>query len=242
MKINSQALLKRGKYLKFKLKKQEINNKIKTMKTDISIILDRSGSMSSVREDTIGGYNTFLKDQQDVDGEAVWSLYQFDDRFETVVKAKNIKDVEQLTSKTFVPRGNTALLDAIGRVVNETGVRLDQMTDKPDKVVVVILTDGEENTSREYTRDKVFEMITHQKEKYQWEFVFLAANQDAIAAGRSFGINAGNAMTYAANQVGTQSAFLSTSRNLTSLRKGVTTNMCYTSVDREAQYAAGANS
>lgn len=212
------------------------------MKTDISIILDRSGSMSSVREDTIGGYNTFLADQKKVEGEAVWSLYQFDDRFEHVVKAQNIQDVEPLTSKTFVPRGNTALLDAIGRVVAETGERLDKMTDKPDQVVVVILTDGAENCSVEYTRDKVFEMITHQKDKYRWEFNFLGSNQDAIAVGRTFGVNADSSMSYASNSKGTRSAFLSTSQNLSAFRCSTVDSMAYTQSDRDAQSAAGVNS
>lgn len=205
--------------------------------TDITVVLDKSGSMASIAADTIGGFNTFLKDQKEAAGTAEISLYQFDDIFEANYVGKNIQETEDLTSKTFVPRGSTALLDAIGRSIVETGERLSK--NPAEKVVFVIITDGGENASREYTRDKIFEIITEQKNIWKWEFVFLGANQDAISVGSSFGINAGNSMTYAANSVGTTMAFCSVSKNLSSMRSGVKTDMSYETSDYKAQEDAG---
>lgn len=121
--------------------------------TDITVVLDRSGSMSAVREDTIHGFNQFLRDQQKVPGEATITLNQFDDIFEHVLKASRIADAKPLDDRTFVPRGFTALLDAIGRSINETGERLKNMGEdqRPGKVVFVILTDGHENYSKLFT-------------------------------------------------------------------------------------------
>ena len=211
--------------------------------TDISIVLDRSGSMSSVKTDTIGGFNEFLKSQKDCPGEAILTLAQFDDRYEIVHDGKNIQDVPPLDDKTFVPRGNTALLDAIGRTINATGARLSILHEdsRPSKVIFVILTDGQENASKELTREKVMEMIKHQTEAYKWDFVFLGANQDAIQAGMSMGILAGNSMTYAANAKGTGAAFRSVSVNLCSSRIGADMSSGYfNDKDREDQKQAGA--
>jgi uncharacterized protein YegL len=209
---------------------------------DITMVLDRSGSMSIVRDDTIGGFNAFLKEQQSASGECRLTLVQFDNEYEFVHQGKPVAEVPPLNTTTFVPRGSTALLDAIGRAVNETGARLSAMAEheRPGKVVFVIITDGQENSSREFTRDKVNGMIAHQRESYQWEFVFLGANQDAIQTGASLGVHAANAMTYAQNTAGVLRAFESTSRNLTSLRSGSKSSMAYGSDDRDAQKQAGA--
>jgi hypothetical protein len=209
---------------------------------DLTIVLDRSGSMSAVKADTIGGFNTFLRDQQQVPGDARLTLVQFDTEYEFVHRGAPIRDVPPLNDTTFVPRGGTALLDAVGRAINEAGARLAAIpeADRPGKVIFVILTDGGENSSTEYTRDRVFQMISHQREKYAWEFVFIGANQDAIAAGQSLGIAKGSSMTYAANAVGTQSAFASTSNNLRSYRTGLTPDAAFTDDDRKKQADAGA--
>lgn len=208
--------------------------------TEITIVLDRSGSMSSVADDTIGGFNRFLADQRSAPGTASITLHQFDDQFETPIKAQDVRTAPDLTSKTFIPRGNTALLDAIGRAIVDTGSRMQSAgNDCAEKVVFVIITDGHENASHEYNHDKVFEMISHQRDKYKWEFVFLGANQDAIKAATNLGMAGANAMTYAANSAGTQSAFLSTSSNLRSMRSGQSKCMAYSDADREAQAAAG---
>jgi Mg-chelatase subunit ChlD len=200
--------------------------------THIVVLLDRSGSMESVREDTIGGFNAFLLEQKKLKGTAVLTLAQFDNKYELVHTRKAIETVPELTKNTFVPRGSTALLDGIGRTINET----DQ-TPKADKVVFAIITDGGENSSVEFTRDKVFEMI---KAHDKWEFVFLGANQDAIGTGGSLGIVQGKSMTYAANAAGTQSAFSSLSRATSNYRGGAVGQMAFDAEDRELQKKAGA--
>ena len=126
-------------------------------KADITIILDRSGSMESVKDDTIGGFNSFLAEQQKVAGEAVLSLVQFDDQYEVVYQDKDIRAADRLTEATFQPRGMTALLDAVGRTINAVGQRLASLpeTERPDKVVLVIMTDGFENSSHEFSAAKI---------------------------------------------------------------------------------------
>lgn len=188
--------------------------------TDITVVLDRSGSMETVRADTIGGFNTFLKEQQAQPGGANLTLVQFDDQYDTVYAAKPIKAAPELTAQTFVPRGMTALLDAIGRAINDTGKRLGDMSeaDRPGKVIFVILTDGEENHSREFGLDKITEMIEHQRDKYNWLFVFLGANQDAIKAAAGMGIGSGQAMSFMANSQGVKCAFSATSRHMSNYR------------------------
>jgi len=190
--------------------------------TDINIVLDRSGSMSSVRDDTIGGFNTFLQSQKEAPGEAQLTLVQFDHEYEIVYNGVDVQSVSELTTKTFVPRGSTALLDAIGRTINSTGARLAEMPEeeRPGKVIFVILTDGEENSSAEFTKDQINEMIKLQTEIYNWDFVFLGANQDAIKTGASIGIVAGNAMTYAATADGVGDTYRSSGASMTAYRVG----------------------
>ncbi len=193
--------------------------------TDITILLDRSGSMESVRKDTIGGFNTFLKAQKELEGEAVLTLVQFDDQYEVCYSAVPIKEVKELTTETFVPRGWTALLDAIGKTISSTGERLAKMSekDRPEQVIFVILTDGDENYSKEYTKSVVNEAIKIQTNTYNWDFVFLGANQDAIKVGGSYGILKGNSMSFAANSQGTMDSFAAVSSSIGSYRSGNTT-------------------
>lgn len=190
--------------------------------TDITVVLDRSGSMQSVWDDTIGGFNTFLQGQKDADGEATLTLVQFDHEYNVVYDNINIQDVVPLNRETYVPRGNTALLDAIGRSVVTTGERLKNTPeeDRPSNIVFVILTDGFENGSREYQRSQINEMIKHQTDTYNWDFVFLAANQDAIATGSSLGFGAGNSMSFASNSVGTKAVYDTISASMANLRGG----------------------
>jgi hypothetical protein len=187
--------------------------------TDITFILDRSGSMSSIYADTVGGFNSFVNDQKEAEGEAKLTLIQFDTYYELNYLGVDIKDVPDLV---FQPRGMTALLDAIGRGILETGKRLDALEEdeKPSTVLFVIITDGGENASREFTKDKINEMIKHQTEIYSWDFVFLGANQDAIETGTSLGISAGNSMSYQAQAGFATQAFASVSNNATLLRGG----------------------
>ncbi len=189
------------------------------MKTEIIVITDRSGSMASIAKDVIGGYNTFLRDQKKQPGEARLTYTQFDDKYEVVLAGKPISEAPELDANTFTPRGGTALFDAIGRTLNEQGQRIAQ--DKwADLVVVCVITDGGENSSKEYGQAKVKEMTKH-AEANGWKFVFLAANQDAFAAAQSFGSSALYAGNFAANAAGTRAAYTATSATVGSLRRGI---------------------
>lgn len=210
-------------------------------KTDITIILDRSGSMESVKSDTIGGFNSFLSEQQKVEGEASLSLVQFDDQYEVVYLDKDINSAEKLTEGTFQPRGMTALYDAIGRTINSVGQRLSELneSERPDKIVFVILTDGEENSSVEFSAAKVGEMIKHQRETYSWEFIFIGANQDAVLSAQAIGISANAALTYAANSEGTEQAFGSVAQNVAKYRMtNVAASLHFSEEDRQKQEKA----
>lgn len=192
--------------------------------TLITMILDRSGSMGDVRESTIDGFNEFLKGQKTLPGEAKLSLIQFDHEYEVNYLARDIKYVSRLNLDTYEPRGSTALLDAIGRTIEETGKALAAMDEekRPSKVIVVITTDGHENASQTFTRPKVMEMIKEQKDKYQWEFIYLGANQDAIQAGASLGIGMQNAMNYQSTEKGATIMYASLSASIGRARGGGT--------------------
>jgi len=189
--------------------------------TEIVCILDKSGSMASVKNDAIGGFNTFIKDQKSVDGEATLSLIMFDTEYSIRYEGKNIKDAPELDDKTFIPGGSTALLDAIGKTINAVGSRLHNTSeqDRPSKVIFVILTDGEENSSREFTKAKINEMITHQKDAYNWAFIYLAANQDAIGEAGQIGIAGGQAMNYNSTPQGTRHMYSAMANTVTNFRQ-----------------------
>lgn len=212
--------------------------------TDITFVLDRSGSMGNVRMDTIGGFNAFVKSQKEAPGEASMTLVQFDDAYEINYTAKPVAEVIDLNESTFVPRGWTALVDAIGKTIVTTGERLGKMdeADRPGKVIFVIQTDGGENASKEFTKDKIGEMIKTQTETYNWDFVFLGANQDAIQTGAGLGILRGNSMTYASNAIGSQAVYSSVADSMTSYRGGDMSkkSQFFSEDDRTAQVDAGA--
>lgn len=191
------------------------------MKTEILTITDRSGSMASIRNDVIGGYNQFLKDQKAGEGEARITSVQFDNEYNVLYTALPISEAPELTDKTFVPRGGTALYDAIGRTLNEQGKRIHD-EDWADLVVVCIITDGEENSSHEYTSERIKQMTKHAEEN-NWKFIFLAANQDAFKAGEAIGM-ARMSMSYDANAAGAAMAYASTSATVNALRRGDVVN------------------
>lgn len=190
----------------------------KSSYVEIAVVLDRSGSMEVVRHDTMGGFNAFVKDQQmQTAGEVKLSLVQFDDKYEINYDGKPIQDVPALTAETYVPRGMTALLDAVGRTINTVGERLAKMSEneRPSVVIFVIITDGQENASKEFKLDQVKEMIKHQTEKYSWQFVFLGADQNAFQA-EQMGVAASNTYNYkSANTIGT---YTNLSRGISNLR------------------------
>lgn len=177
--------------------------------SEVVCIIDRSGSMGSIASDAIGGFNTFLEEQKNDPGETRLTYVQFNHKYEKVFENKNIHDIEPINSKTYIPSGMTALLDSVGTTISEVGVRLDNTPEdeKPENVIVCILTDGEENSSVEYTTDKIKEMIEHQKEKYNWNFIFLAANQDAFKEGSKLGIDGKDTFNYVASSDGIRSAY-----------------------------------
>ncbi len=212
-------------------------------KTDITIILDRSGSMASVKDDTIGGFNNFLSEQQKIEGEAVLSLVQFDDQYETVYLDKDIRSADKLTDATFQPRGMTALFDAVGRTIISVGQRFAALSEaeRPDKILLVIMTDGFENSSREFNAAKVGEMIKHQRDVYNWQFMFIGANQDAVLSAEAINIPAAAALTYAANEEGTRAAYNMMAKKVGNYR--ISNNVQSLEIeesDREEQRKAGA--
>lgn len=210
---------------------------MKTDYTDISIVLDRSGSMQIIRYDTIGSFNAFLKDQKTVSSEATITLAQFNDLYEAVYQAIPLAEAPELTMQTYVPSGSTALLDAIGRTIDETGQRLAALpeADRPESVIFVILTDGEENASRHYLPERINDMIRHQSDVYRWQFVFLGANQDAIMTASRLGIGSAQAMTFAASPAGAQAAMGAVSKHLKSKRMKISEDIAFDAEDRQQQ-------
>ncbi len=193
------------------------------MKTNISelvFILDKSGSMSGLESDTIGGYNAMLKKQQEEPGEAIVTTVLFDDNYELLHDRINIKGICPITEKEYFVGGCTALLDAIGKTIHKIGnvQRHTGEKQRADKVMFVITTDGMENASREYTPEKIKEMVERQKEKYGWEFIFLGANIDAISTAARFGISADRAANYHADSAGTRLNYEAVSHAVSELR------------------------
>jgi len=172
-------------------------------------ILDRSGSMAGLEGDTIGGYNSLLEKQRKEVGEATVTTVLFDDQYEMIHDHAAIGKVKDITNKEYFARGMTGLLDAVGKTINHVGNRHKNALDSevPGKTMVVIITDGYENASREFTLPQIKQMIERQKEKFGWEFLFLGANIDAVSTAAGFGITADRAVTYEADSVGTRMNF-----------------------------------
>jgi len=176
--------------------------------TEIAVILDRSGSMQSIASDAIGGFNAFVAAQRREPGLARLSLVLFDDQYEVPLKSAALAEVPDLTERTFVPRGSTALLDAIGRTLKKmtTSFAARPAEKKPEKIIVAILTDGQENASQKYTTPHIHDLIG-EKRAQGWEFIFLAANQDAFAAAEQLNILRADAAAFAADAAGTAGVF-----------------------------------
>ena len=173
--------------------------------TEVVFILDRSGSMSGLEGDTIGGFNSMLKKQREEEGDANVTTVLFDDEIEMLHKRVNIKEIKNITSKDYYVRGCTALLDAIGYSINfMINVQKSKKEEKSKNVLFIINTDVYENASKEYTYEKIKKMITYEKERYNWQFLFLGANIDAISTARNFGISEEFASNYVSDEVGTQ--------------------------------------
>jgi hypothetical protein len=158
--------------------------------THVSMLLDRSGSMYSIKNDVIGGFNTFIDQQKKVPGKMTLTLAQFDTEYETLLDTVDIRVVLNMDNDTFQPRGSTALLDSTAKLIIETGTALAALPEasRPAKVLFVILTDGIENASRYYTKQKVTDMIKHQEENYKWQFIYIGTHAEAFAEADSIGV------------------------------------------------------
>lgn len=174
--------------------------------TEIVFILDRSGSMSGLEADTIGGFNSMIEKQKKTEGEALISTVLFDSTSEVLYDRVNIRTIRPMTDNDYTVRGCTALLDAIGGAIHHIGIvhKYARPEDVPEHTLFVITTDGMENASQFYTSDRVKQMIERQKQKYGWEFLFLGANIDAVETARHFGIGADRAVNYHSDSAGTR--------------------------------------
>lgn len=189
--------------------------------TELVFILDRSGSMSGLEADTIGGFNSLIEKQKKEEGEAFISTILFDDKSEVLYDRVPLTCIKSMTDKEYYVRGCTALLDAIGGAIHHIGNvhKYARKEDRPEKTLFVITTDGMENASRHYDYKKVKRMVERQREKYGWEFLFLGANIDAVKTAGSFGIKADRAVNYECDSVGTNLNFQVLSEAVTRVRK-----------------------
>lgn len=190
--------------------------------TQMVFVLDMSGSMSPLREDTIGGYNSMIADQKKEAGDAIVTTVLFDNRYIMLHDGVNIQDVKEMTEKEYLPLGSTAMLDAVGRTINHVGQKLASMPEeeRPEKVIFTIVTDGAENSSKEFNWETVRNMIKHQREKYSWVFTFLGANIDVDRVSDNLGIDKMLSKRYTASKIGTQKVFNATSKTM-SFARGV---------------------
>jgi hypothetical protein len=205
--------------------------------TEIAYILDRSGSMQEMQEAAISGFNQFLQEQLDEPGDANLTLVLFDDEYLTPCERTPLQDVRPLDASTYVPRGCTALLDAIGNTIDILGKKLasEPEESRPGKIIVAIYTDGYENASQKFNLETINKRITHQRNKYGWEFMFLAANQDAIATAGQMGIAANMSSFSHASAHGVSCSSAVFARKVKSMRKQARTG------EQDADYLKSVN-
>ena len=195
--------------------------------TEIVVLLDKSGSMSGYRSAGVSGYNEFLNTQKALPGEARFTLVMFDTEVVKKVSSMNIRDVPEMKLDDYQPAGNTALYDAVARTIDEVGKRLAATPEdeRPEKVIFVITTDGEENSSQEFAQKDVFNRITVQRDTYRWNFLFLAANQDAFASGGALGIN--HCLNFSGSNAGVRGMNMAYNCYAKSIRSGQTADAAY---------------
>ncbi len=203
--------------------------------THISIILDRTGSMESIRDDVIGGFNSFLESQQKEKGEATLTLVQFDsqDPYEVVHHVKPIKDVPKLSRKTYVPRAATPLLDAIGRGINDLEQSLADS--ESTQVVMAVITDGQENSSVEFNKAQIAKMIKEKQDKNKWQFVFLSADLDSFDDAGEYGFKGSSTLAYDRISEGVKDSFNSLSSRIADYRKKRIKDVTFSDEDRDKQ-------
>ena len=188
--------------------------------TEIVFILDRSGSMSGLEADTIGGFNSLIAKQKKEEGEAYISTVLFDDVTEVLHDRRSLKQIKPLTKEDYYVRGCTALLDAVGGAIHHIGNihKYARNEDVPEHTMFVVITDGQENASHRYTSEQVKRMIERQKEKYGWEFLFIGANIDAVETAKRYGIGKDRAVNYNADEKGTQVLYESVAKAVCNVR------------------------
>ena len=195
--------------------------------TEIVFILDRSGSMSGLEKDTIGGYNSLMRKQKGEEGEAIISTVLFDNQIKVLHDRVEINKIQPMTEKEYYVGGCTALLDAVGGAIHHIGNvhKYAREEDVPEKTLFIITTDGMENASKQYTYDRVKHMIERQKEKFGWEFLFLGANIDAVEVAGRFGIKEDRAVNYNCDSVGTAVNYMALSKAVSRVRHCSVTEM-----------------
>ena len=210
--------------------------------TELVFILDKSGSMSGLEKDTIGGFNSMLDQQRKVDGECVITTVLFDNRYELLHDRIDIRAVQPITGKEYFVGGSTALLDAIGKTIHKIGtVQKNTAEDyRAEKVMFVIITDGEENASRYFSSAQIRQMIQRQKERYGWEFIFLGANIDAVETAGRFGIDADRAVDYVPDGEGTELNFRMMSETVATFREcGAVPTACLDEIRKDMKKRGG---
>jgi uncharacterized protein YegL len=217
--------------------------------THIAIVQDKSGSMHPLAKDTREGYNAFIEEHKKAPGKCTFTLMQFNTSFNLVHDFVDIQSVPPLNEDTYHPDGFTALLDALAHAIIAVGKRLESMpeAERPARVIFVVMTDGNENSSQEYGdqdgHKRVFDMVKHQTEVYNWQFIYIGANQDAIKTGCNYGFVASTSMSAAHNAKGLKSSLEAVAANTRKYRSSAPTEtgtLCFSSEQRQAQYEAGA--
>lgn len=210
--------------------------------TELVFILDKSGSMSGLEKDTIGGYNSMLEQQRKVDGECVITTVLFDNCYELLHDRIDIRAVRPISEREYFVGGSTALLDAIGKTIHKIGTAQKNTAEdyRAEKVMFVIITDGEENSSRQYSSTQVKKMIQRQKERYGWEFIFLGANIDAVETAGRFGIDADRAVDYVPDSEGTELNFRMMSETVATFREcGAVPTACLDEIRKDMKKRGG---
>lgn len=224
---------------------------MKTGLTELVFVIDRSGSMSGLELDTIGGFNSMIARQkkENIEGETYVSTILFDDRCQVLHDRVSLSKVEPMTEKDYYVGGSTALLDALGGAIHHIANvhKYAREEDRPEKTLFVITTDGMENSSHIYSSDKVKAMVKKEQEKYGWEFIFIGANIDAVETAGNFGIRKERAVNYVHDNIGTATVFASVSKAVGAMRKAkaveacVALDECCWDADVKADYEERAN-
>lgn len=189
--------------------------------TEVVFVLDKSGSMTDFVDDTIGGFNAFIEEQKKIEGQVNVSLFLFNHKFKTLFIEKPLNEINELTEEDYSVDGMTALLDATGKAINKMGNIFSGRDDenKPEHVIFCLTTDGQENSSKEFTKEKIRDMIEHQESKYNWQFNFFGANIDSFSEAKDLGISSSRTVNFDYTSAGTRSLYSAFSSTVSDVRK-----------------------